>query len=330
MGMPESSVAVSYSWQQSQWQRLEQLTSADRLPHALLLAGDVGVGKKRFALSFAHYLMCEQPQLGGACGHCRPCGFNRQASHPDLKWLTLEEKSRQIKIDQVRELVSGLDKTAQQGGRKVAIIHPAEAMNTSAANALLKCLEEPAANTVIMLVTDFPSQLLATIRSRCQSVHFPVPPRAESLAWLGSQLPSTESAEELLDESANQPLTALDLFQGDRIEKRRDMGRDFIALLSDRVSVLSIAEKWLEYDVSECLSWLSRKLAAMVRYRLAGTADGLAEPWLRVAGQVDVRRLYGLLDEIGQLSGGLNRGANPNHQLLLETLLLDCYKNIRS
>ena len=133
--LPEQTLAVHYPWQGAQWSHCVELQRAGRLPHALLLAGPEGVGKRRFALALAQSLMCEQSGPQGPCGECRQCHFNLAATHPDLKLLTFEEKAKQIKVDQVRGLIDFFSQTAQQGGYKVTLIAPAEAMNINAAGA---------------------------------------------------------------------------------------------------------------------------------------------------------------------------------------------------
>jgi DNA polymerase-3 subunit delta' len=328
MSLIEAGIAVSYPWQLTQWQRLQQLHAANRLPHALLLAGPAGVGKKRFALALAQSLLCENAETGGACGSCRQCELIKPGSHPDIKGLGLEDKSKQIKIDQVRELVAGFAQTSQQGGYKVAIIAPAEAMNTSAANGLLKSLEEATDNTLLLLISDAPSQLLPTIRSRCQRLDFPVPDEGEALQWLVGQLPADAAAEQLLMESSGRPLTALAMFQQDGLEHRLQLSRDCLALFNQQVSALKVAEKWLDYELGDCLLWLSQKLSAMIAFRQGGRDHLLDQQWLKVASSANVQQLFWLLDEINQLLGHLRRGGNPNHQLALEKILLASYEKI--
>ncbi|HMV01241.1 MAG TPA: DNA polymerase III subunit delta', partial [Rhodocyclaceae bacterium] len=143
-----------------------------RLPHALLLAGPRGLGKFALAQAFASGLLCEQPGMDGrSCGTCIACGWMAQGNHPDFRLLQPEalaagdegadegkgdkkKASQQITIDQVRELDDFLNVGTHRSGLRVILVHPAEAMNRSTANALLKSLEEPGAGTVFLLVSD--------------------------------------------------------------------------------------------------------------------------------------------------------------------------------
>lgn len=317
----ESQIAVRLPWQGDQWQHIEQLLTVQRLPHALLLSGPNGIGKGRFAQALAHYLMCEQPVSGTACGQCRQCGFNRAATHPDLQWLEPEARGKQIKVDQVREVVQFLSHTAQQGGYKIAVIQPAEAMNVNAANALLKCLEEPAGNTLLILITDSPSRLLATIRSRCQSLLFPTPDAQQSMNWLSSVLGSeAQRAEALLAEAQGRPMLAMELLQTDGLERSRQLDSDYLAMLEGRVSALAIAEKWQEHELADVLQWLGLRLSSLVA-AIVGGAD-MVSAWSGLVGHSDARAVYAVLDKSTALQQQLRAGANPNRQLALEDLLL--------
>ena len=319
----EFSESTILPWQSAQWQLVKKLKEADRLPHALLLTGGAGVGKKTFAKQLGSALLCERDEFPLACGQCRQCGFNALNTHPDFYWVELEEKSKQIKIDQIRELVTSLGHTAQQSGYKVAVVSPAETMNISAANALLKCLEEPTPNTLIILIADVAGQLLPTIRSRCQRVHFPDASIDQLKSWLEPQLSSDIAIEELLVEARNQPFTALELAGNSRLENRKAMSDDFQNLLEQKLSPVTLAEKWLNQDKLELLTWVAAKLMTIIRYRMTGAKSGLDTSWLNLALRADVQSAYQLLDGLNQTLIDIKKGANPNFQLVLETLFIN-------
>lgn len=162
-----------------------------RLPHALLIDGQKGLGKFELAEHFAASLLCESPQAaekGRACGTCLACRWLGQGNHPDFRLLQPEaltdavdteegkkKGSQQITIDQVRALDDFLMVGTHRGGLRIIVVNPAEAMNRSTANSLLKTLEEPTPNTLFILVSSEPARLLPTIRSRCQRVPVPIP-----------------------------------------------------------------------------------------------------------------------------------------------------------
>jgi DNA polymerase III subunit delta' len=155
-----------YPWQAAERKRLVQQREADKMPHALLLSGARHLGKRDFALCMAGYLLCGTPVAGDPCGTCANCHLVAAGTHPDLR-LIEPEGSKLIKIEQIRELTDWVNQTAQRGGFKVALIHPAEQMNLNAANALLKSLEEPSAGTVIILVSETPADDSQSLSACC-------------------------------------------------------------------------------------------------------------------------------------------------------------------
>ncbi|WP_101759426.1 DNA polymerase III subunit delta' [Oceanicoccus sp. KOV_DT_Chl] len=325
--MTEAAAAIRLPWQEQQWLHLVELHQQNTLPHAILLAGPQGIGKQRFAEAFTQYLLCESPRQNVACGECRQCGFIQAGSHPDLKWIAPEERGKQIKIDQVRALVESLGHTAQQSGYKVVVLAPAEAMNINAANALLKSLEEPAAKTLLVLISDAQSQLLPTIRSRCQVVGFPLPSMPIVKDWLATLAPASTSLELLYEEAAGQPMTALELLSDDGLERRQQLMTDFSMLLSGRLSALALAEKWQQYDLRDILYWLANKFSGLLARPYVAeegeVAAGVAELFKHMP-LISARNLFALLDQVTNLRVSLERGANPNKLLALESLLLEC------
>jgi DNA polymerase-3 subunit delta' len=210
--------------------------------HALLLHGPAGTGKWELAMAFAGELLCEQRRpAGGACGSCSSCVLLAAGNHPDLRVLVPDamaerrpghgadaedtvvvapeagaaartKPSREIKIEQVRELAGLLGISSHRGGARVVVLGPAEALNLPAANALLKGLEEPPPQCVFVLVTDRIDRCLPTIVSRCALVRVPVPPRAQALAWLQAQAGGRRAGVDAcvrLAEAGGGPLAAL-------------------------------------------------------------------------------------------------------------------------
>ena len=172
-----------------------------QMPHAILITGQRGIGKFELARRFAESLLCEKPLANHeACGSCVACVWLAQGNHPDFRLLqpdalaeedaeitdagSKKKPSQQITIDQVRALDDFLHVGTYRNGLRVVLINPAEAMNRSTANSLLKSLEEPIPSTLFILVTGESERLLPTIRSRCQAIPIPLPDRLRSEAWL--------------------------------------------------------------------------------------------------------------------------------------------------
>lgn len=243
-------------WQGGLWEQFAAWRA--RLPHAILLHGGRGIGKRHFAQACAQLLLCESPRDAAACGECASCRLVAADNHPDLRWLVpaafmppraapdgddeAEEgdavtgddaapaargrkaPSREILIDQVRRLGEFLGVSSHRGGRRVVLLWPAEALNGPAANALLKMLEEPPPGAVFLGVSDEIDAVLPTIRSRCVLIRVPAPSRVEALRWLQGQ--GVEDAEARLAEAGGAPLGLV----GERPE---DAGRQLESALRD-------------------------------------------------------------------------------------------------
>ena len=313
-------------WQEEAWRMLQTARRQRRLPHGLLFHGPAGTGKDRFARLFCQSLLCHEPGAGGLpCGRCRACILLRAGNHPDLRILAPLPEKKQIAVDQVREVGDFLALKSQYGQAQCVHITPAEALNENAANSLLKTLEEPSADAYLILVSQRPAALPATIRSRCQKLLFPLPDRARALSWLQGQLDPAADAANLLDIAAGAPLTALSLADGEVTARRAEMLGDLEQLLAGQADAVTIAAKWLKLDAKASLYWLYGWTVDMVRLRLGGDAPTLANPDLQrrlavIACLLDGKRLFRQLDKVSEALRLLER--QLNEQLLLEDVLL--------
>lgn len=316
-------IPTIYPWQSDQWQSLAKALTEDRLAHAYLLAGSVGIGKSHFAGCLASLLVCKQPQMAQACGECESCQLTLAGNHPDFRHIEVEEGKRQIRVEQVRDIQHFTNQTSFAGGRKVVVVNPAEAMNNSTANAFLKTLEEPAGNTILILCTDAPGQLLATIRSRCRVMDFPMPSSEMALAWLTERVGERDS-EALLIEAAGQPLAALELFKVDGLSQRRKFDQLINSLFTYSVSVVDASEQFMESSLDEFLLWLHQRLLAVSKAQLASQslAADYAEAW-QPAVKCSPRGISECLAKVGGTAVQLSRGGNPNARSTIESILLD-------
>ena len=154
---------MTMAWLDPAREEFRNRLQSDRLAHAFLLSGQTGTGKQGLVMEMAAALLCLEKSLP-ACGSCRSCQLLASGAHPDFRILSFELNDKgklrsEIVIDQVRELISFLQLTTTISEKKVALIQPAEAMNKNAANALLKTLEEPPGDAVILLLSHDPSRL---------------------------------------------------------------------------------------------------------------------------------------------------------------------------
>ena len=303
-------VSAPLPWQAQNWARLNQQLAERQLPHALLLAGNQYTGKGRLAMALSRLLLCHEPSDGLNCGHCHACQLSASGSHGDFRWLQPEEKSRVIKIDQVRSVVEFTNKTAGLGQRKVVVLAPADSMNVNAANALLKSLEEPAADTYLLLVCHRLHSLPATVRSRCQILKLAVPDEQQCLTWLDQATGERAQSEHLLALADGRPLLAEQLFQDDAGEALARLRLALQNLLSGQLSVPEVAALFAAASVEEFLAHLAAELQGLLRHSRASRLTSRQG-----------RAAFGLLDEILRLQRAVSAGANPNRQLIVEALL---------
>lgn len=207
-------------WHEENWTRFCASLAGGRLAHAVLLGGPRGSGKRHFANEAGALLLCAAPVRQEearlqACGHCKQCQLVAAGSHPDLDVLVPED-SRVIKIEQVRRLNETVMRSPQVARRKVAVVDTADRLNLNAANALLKTLEEPAEDVILLLLHHAGEPLLPTIRSRCQAQRLPLPSAPIALSWMRSLDPEADESnlETALDRARGAPLLALAMLQG--------------------------------------------------------------------------------------------------------------------
>ncbi|MFM8332209.1 MAG: DNA polymerase III subunit delta' [Candidatus Methylumidiphilus sp.] len=312
------------AWLDPHWRTLETYVQAGRVPQALLMAGRAGVGKRLLAETFSQRLLCRDPGQY-ACGQCVSCHLWAAETHPDFLRVEPEEPGKAIPVDAIRKLIATLELKPQYSGRRVVLIVPAHQMNVSSANSLLKTLEEPDAHTTLLLLTDAPEALPATILSRCQRMDIPLPERALALAWLRGQPSVAQQAEVLLSLARGAPLQALAMAGADIVGQRNEFFQGWRDVLERRVEPTALAEKWLKFPGETLADWMLSWTMDAIRLRSAPgcqTIDNrdLALGLQAVAQQINLKQLFGQLDRLNAARRLLSTQAN--RQLLLEDLLI--------
>lgn len=320
-----------YPWQQKPWQLLVSEVQQDRLAHALLLHGISGLGKRHFATAFSAYILCDQKQSLSACGECQSCQWFKAGSHPDFFHVGLEEKSKSIKVDQLRALKSSLEKTAQRGGYQVAVIESADTMNRASANALLKTLEEPPGNVVIMLVVDRLNTLPATIVSRCQYIGFCASPNEEAAAWLREKVEGDVDPNLLLRVADYAPLRAMEYMELGYFELRDRLLRHLLQVQRREADPISPAADLIKQELSLLLTILMSMVSDIVRLQHGVKPDVLSHSdrltQLQLLAEVhDVIRLHEYFQSCQKALADAQSGIHLNPQLLLENLLIDYHR----
>jgi DNA polymerase-3 subunit delta' len=345
------SVNKIYPWLDERWAAL--VSDSARAHHALLIAGQVGIGKQAFALALAAKLLCEGPSTSRACGVCDSCRWREAGSHPDFRLVApaeeddegaSEEKAPRagarmrsatgiIKIDQVRQLEDFVYVGSHRGGRRVALISPAEAMNAAAANALLKMLEEPPEGMHFLLVSLHWRRLLPTLRSRCRMVLLGRPDRSRAEAWLREQ--GVAEPTPVLQAAGGSPLTALEWSTAGTFLAYKSQ---LAALVRADEGALQLAARWEEQlradmglTLESLVELLQKWTADLIQVRMAGLPRFHGAWHDKLAGLVagaDVGRLLRCYNELMDIRAVCRHPLNT--RLFLEDLAARYLRSLRT
>jgi DNA polymerase III subunit delta' len=324
----ETSDLAPLPWLHASWGVLQRARAAGRLPHALLIAGPAGVGKRLLADLLAGSLLCQRPGPDGLpCGRCQDCHLFRVGNHPDLVRVgpDPEGKSDEIKVGSIRDLVESEGLTPTRGTHKLIAIAPADRMNPSAANALLKTLEEPAPGTLFCLITERAYLLAATVRSRCQRLALGLPDEVQALGWLAGRI-KTGDPGLLLRLAHGAPLRALELADEALLTRRDAAFAGFLAVGQGERDPVAEAQAWSDLGPRVSLEWLSGWVGDLLRLATDGGAGYLSNPDKRgalfqPAGRLDRLAGHRYLQRILRARASQDSPLNP--QLLHESLLID-------
>jgi len=304
-----------HPWNQELWQHLT--LEPERANHALLFNGARGLGKQALALSLAHFV------LTGT--HSQSASLFDAASHPDLHVIMPEAEvtenllgqfaqrylqahagkpRKTITIDQIRALTDALTTHPHIATTRVILIFHAQTMNRNAANALLKSLEEPPANTLFIVVSDEVSKLAKTVRSRCSLVNFKAPGFASGESWLKMQgeLPESEIATHLAMAN-NSPLLALQMFRNDYLSALKSVFTDVNSLWTQRSEVTQVAKNWQQVGGLKSVDILQKLCTDLLRCSLSKDPESVFFPvqksWVQsVSGKLSRTKLLEVIDEL--------------------------------
>lgn len=312
-----SQISAPLPWHLKEWAHLQEQLAGGQLPHALLLVGGQCTGKSQLALALSRLLLCVQTEGLLNCGRCHACELSGSGNHGDFRWVEPLEKSRVIKIEQIRGVMRFTNKTASFGLRKVIVLAPADSMNANAFNALLKLLEEPPKDSYLILVCHRMYRIPATIRSRCQILRLATPHTESCLEWLDRTTGLREQSEQLLSLADGMPLLAQQLYSSGRAEDFSEKRLGLRALLGGDISVFQAGALWSEEHVSAFLDQIATELQRLL--------NSLSLEWLRSR---EGRAVFHLLDEVVRLQRAVSAGANPSKQLLIDALLSKCRREL--
>lgn len=329
------------------------LAPGGRIPHAMLLHGQAGLGKRLLGEALARGLLCESAdpamRAQGGCGRCAACGWFEQRSHPDFRVVTSEAlaaaeglsadavdsdvdevpagagrpkraPSREIKVDQTRTLHGFLSVATHRGRARVVLLDPLDAVNDIAANALLKMLEEPPPATVFILIGEHLGRVPATIVSRCRKVFVATPSTAVAREWLAARgmADSTES----LALAGGAPLAALAL-AGD-VEAMRSHRALIAFLVAPGIdAALATAEGFGKGSAAAIVRWMQQWVADCVAAKLAGSIryhPAQSQVIERLAATAPIDHLMALMQRLNAIRRSIDHPLNT--RLVLESLLM--------
>ena len=317
--------STALPWHSTQWSLVRKQLANDRRPHAMLLTGPADLGKREFATKLAAFLLCSQRSDHEQCNNCAQCHLLQAGTHPDYRHVELED-SKFIRIEQIRDLNGWLVQTSQQGGEKIAVIYPAEKMNNQSANALLKSLEEPTPNTLFILVSDQPSRLLPTIRSRCQSFQFSPPDETVAISWLEHNAEVHLDLHQALSLAGGSPLKVKRDIDDDFLNRRSEVVSMLDNLVAHKIPALAAAAGVQKQDPREVIQILLSLINDATKMHLGAEAESIInKDHMEVVRHLAERGetfLFGACDQVLAAIREIESSANPNPQLLIESILI--------
>lgn len=309
---------TAFSWFQPEFQRIAEDANAGRLAHALMLTGVEGIGVNEFAYDLACYRLCDKAAYiefdannqnsNIACGDCKSCRLIASGSHPDLKILEPEGAAQIIKVDQIRAVIDFVSQTPQISAWKTIVIRPAHRMNHNASNALLKALEEPPGNSLLILATDRPQTMLPTIRSRCAQIRLPAPTEEQTEQWLNAQGFDGKTIKDAIELIGCKPLKIQYWRENNLLSTSQTISSTLGDLTIAKIGAVDAAKSLSTIEKTFLMDALIRQVALNMKKHI-----GESRLFSRYETTYDL-----LLDA----KRSVESGANPNLQLLLESIFI--------
>jgi len=318
----------SLPWLEGHKQQLKHYIHQNRIPQALLLTGHKGLGKRYLAESFAKSLLCFNRQADSAyCGQCQSCILFDAQTHPDYIFIEPEEVGKVIGIDVIRQLTAKLALKPQFDSHRVVVINPADSLNKASANAFLKYLEEPTERTSLILITDKPAKLLATIKSRCQKLFIDAADKVIVKTWLQQQGIS-ENADLLLNLAQGSPLLAKEFFESGLLDQRSEFFNHWLKVAKLDETPVEVAEKWHKLDkavINLLLVWLISWVMDIIKLNYQQPMDKIINQDFtadlqELAKRLNLKELYKYYDLL--LLNQKRFDTQLNKQLMFEEILI--------
>jgi DNA polymerase-3 subunit delta' len=325
------------SWLEPSRDNLEAIASQGRFPHAILIHGPEGTGRRLLALwAIGRALDSDDFTMDADTNIGRILDAEIVPYHPDFQLVQpekdkeKEKEKRTISIDQIRSLISFLNLTSHQSGTKTALISPAQVLTVPAENSLLKTLEEPPGDSLIVLVTDSLSRIAPTVISRCHRARVATPSAEEAGRWLRAHRADV-NWEPALGLAGGAPFKALELHQSGFVQQAAEFEKDVLALVDKRVTPAVVAKRWARQDEDRYLRWLYQRVSDEIRDSVTNDGSkGNQKPrnrYLQIGPKtLNIERSFACLRDINELRR--LQGAGLNAGLHLTNLLTRWYGGI--
>ncbi|MCY4148674.1 MAG: hypothetical protein OXF73_04875 [Gammaproteobacteria bacterium] len=344
------------SWQQANWESFT--ASLENLHHGQIVTAPAGHGLREFCLAMAQYVLCSDidPQRNTWCGECQNCRLFSAGTHPDFHVVcnevesvqgrigtigqysyryqdeSVREKKSQLRkvipIDHIRALIENFMQRPHIARRKVGLILPADRLNINAANALLKLLEEPPEDSLLILLSSEPSRLPPTVLSRCVRIHLPAPSHEQARTWLEGQTAS-EDIDLALELTDGAPFRAREICETGLLQTQKDLLKRLVGVCRRTASPYQVSSSLNKLDFEEVIKWLQGFVMDMIRWKTAGKI-----PWWHASAEQDLmpERFSGekLFQVYDRLCGyrRIARGS-LNEELALDTLFLSIQQTVQ-
>lgn len=317
-----------YPWLKPIWINWQALSETHRVTGAMLCSASKGSGLAVLAERFAHTLVCNN-STAEPCGFCHSCALTASGNHPDVHWISPEKEGKSITVDQIRQCNKWAQESSQLSGKRVVIIEPAEAMNESASNALLKTLESLSEQCVFLLLTTNKNALLPTIISRCQKWQVPEPTIEETYQWLKTVADVEINLTGIrLNHCA--PLKSLSFFEKKEYQQFEKIERALLELLrTDSSNYASICLLFKD-NVVDRLNWLFILLSDVQKVHFSVDEQGLCSSSNELAKVIPYQAAYNATMSLGEMRHQLIHFTGLNSELLITNWLIKLQEDICS
>lgn len=308
-----------YPWLEPVWQRWQSMLLDHNMPHAVLCSAPTGTGIENVVAKLVAAIVCKNSD-DDACGFCHSCELSASGHHPDIHWVMPEKEGKGISVEQIRDANRRAVESSQLGGKRVIIINPAEAMNESASNALLKTLETPSNNCVFILLTQDKHKLLPTITSRCQSWQIPQIEKSMLMDWLQSH-PSVDNKTSLnwfcLKMYAQSPVSALQFIEQDKQSQWEQLVEVTLRGLKTKMLPIAEVQTVFKSEPLEKLTWLIYLFSDIQKAQFSVLEDTAPPLFNEIVSAISYQSAYSHYQQLQQLHQSLKTANGLNADLLI-------------